>query len=42
MQDRWLLADQMAESLGLSKNTIGMLGHEIGRLWTSEKEAVDG
>ena len=40
MADRWLSVDEIAEYLGISKDTVytwvnerGMPGHKVGRLW---------
>jgi len=48
MQDRWLSVDEMAEYLGVSKDTVygwvstkGMPGHKVGRFWKFKKEDVD-
>ena len=45
MKDRWLSVDQIAEYLGVSKDTVytwvtqkGMPGHKIGRLWKFKQE----
>ena len=48
MQDRWLSADDIAEYLGVSKDTVyawvsskGMPGFKVGRFWKFKKEEVD-
>ena len=48
MQDRWLSVDEIAEYLGVAKDTIyawvtgkGMPGHKVGRFWKFKKEDVD-
>ncbi len=48
MQDRWLSVDEIAEYLGVSKDTIygwvgnkGMPGHKVGRFWKFKREEVD-
>ena len=48
MDDRWLSVDQIAEYLGVSKDTVyswitnkGMPGHKVGRFWKFKKEDVD-
>ncbi len=47
--DRWLSVDDIAEYLGVSKDTVygwvttkGMPGHKVGRFWKFKKEDVDG
>ena len=49
MQDRWLSVDEIAEYLGVSKDTVytwvssrGMPGHKVGRLWKFKTAEVDG
>lgn len=49
MNDRWLSVDEIAEYLGVSKDTIytwvtgkGMPGHKVGRLWKFKKVEIDG
>jgi excisionase family DNA binding protein len=48
MSDRWLSVEEIAEHLGVSKDTIytwvttkGMPGHRVGRLWKFKKDDVD-
>jgi excisionase family DNA binding protein len=48
MSDRWQSVDDIAEHLGVSKDTIyawvtskGMPGHKVGRLWKFKKDDVD-
>ena len=48
MSDRWLSVEEIAEHLGVSKDTIyawvttkGMPGHKVGRLWKFKKDDVD-
>jgi excisionase family DNA binding protein len=48
MDDRWLSVDQIADYLGVSKDTVyawithkGMPGHKVGRFWKFKKEDVD-
>lgn len=49
MEDRWLSVDEIADYLGVAKDTIytwvtskGMPGHKVGRFWKFKKEDVDG
>ena len=49
MEDRWLSVDEIAEYLGVSKDTVytwvtakGMPGHKVGRLWKFKRDEVDG
>lgn len=49
MEDRWLSVDDIAEYLGISKDTVytwiankGLPGHRIGRLWKFKRTEVDG
>ena len=49
MADRWLSVDEIAEHLGVSKDTVytwvnerGMPGHKVGRLWKFKVGEVDG
>jgi excisionase family DNA binding protein len=46
--DRWLSVDEIAEHLGVSKDTVytwvnerGMPGHKVGRLWKFKFGEVD-
>lgn len=48
MDDRWLSVDEIAEYLGVAKDTIytwvtskRMPGHKVGRFWKFKKEDVD-
>jgi excisionase family DNA binding protein len=48
MEDRWLAVDEMAEYLGVSKDTVyswvtakGMPGYRVGRFWKFKKDDVD-
>jgi len=48
MDDRWLSVDEIAEYLGVSKDTIyawvtskGMPGHKVGRFWKFKRDDVD-
>lgn len=48
MDDRWLSVDEIAEYLGVSKDTVytwvtskGMPGHRVGRLWKFKRDDVD-
>jgi excisionase family DNA binding protein len=48
MDDRWLSVAEIAEYLGVSKDTIytwidarGMPAHRLGRLWKFRREEVD-
>ncbi|WP_321496002.1 helix-turn-helix domain-containing protein [uncultured Desulfobacter sp.] len=48
MKDRWLSVDEMAEYLGVRRDTIyrrindkHMPAHKIGRLWKFKKDEVD-
>ena len=49
MSDRWLSVGEIAEYLGVSKDTVyawiskrKMPSHRIGRLWKFKSEEVDG
>ncbi len=48
MEDRWLSVDEIADYLGVSKDTVyswlnskGLPGHKVGRFWKFKKEEVD-
>lgn len=48
MDDRWLSVDEIAEYLGVSRDTIytwidgkGLPAHRLGRLWKFKREEVD-
>lgn len=48
MDDRWLSVDEIAEYLGIAKDTVytwitgkGMPGHKVGRFWKFKKDDVD-
>ncbi|HBT88459.1 helix-turn-helix domain-containing protein [Desulfobacter sp.] len=48
MEDRWLSVEEIAQYLGVSKDTVytwinkkKMPAHKIGRLWKFKKEQVD-
>lgn len=48
MEDRWLSVDEIAEYLGVRRDTIyrwindkGIPAHKIGRLWKFKKAQVD-
>ena len=48
MSDRWLSVEQIAEYLGVSRDTVyawigkrGMPAHRIGRLWKFKTDEVD-
>ena len=48
MEDRWLSVEDIAQYLGVSKDTIytwinkkKMPAHKIGRLWKFKKDEVD-
>jgi excisionase family DNA binding protein len=49
MTDRWLSVDEIAEYLGVSKDTVyawlskkQMPGHRVGRFWKFKRDEVDG
>ena len=48
MQDRWLSVEEIAQYLGVSRDTIytwvdrtDIPAHKVGRLWKFRKEEVD-
>ena len=48
MQDRWRSVDEIADYLGVSKDTVyawvtqkGMPGHKVGRFWKFKQQDVD-
>ena len=48
MNDRWMSVDEIAEYLGVSKDTVytwvtkkSMPGYKVGRFWKFKKEDVD-
>ena len=48
MEDRWLSVDEIADYLGVKRDTIyiwikdkDMPAHRVGRLWKFKKEQVD-
>lgn len=48
MDDRWLSVGEIAEYLGISKDTVyvwitgkGLPGHRVGRLWKFKRAEVD-
>lgn len=48
MSDRWLSVEEIAEHLGVSKDTVytwtsrkSMPAHRVGRLWKFQKSEVD-
>ena len=48
MEDRWQSVDEIAEYLGVSKDTVyswvttkGMPGHKVGRFWKFKRADVD-
>lgn len=48
MDDRWLSVDEIAEYLGVARDTVytwatskGMPGHKVGRFWKFKKDDVD-
>ena len=49
MEDRWLSVDEIAEYLGVTRETIyawlskkGLPGHRVGRLWKFKRDEIDG
>ncbi|MBK1643899.1 hypothetical protein CKO25_04325 [Thiocapsa imhoffii] len=48
LEDRWRSVDEIAEYLGVSKDTVyawvtgkGMPGHKVGRFWKFKRQDVD-
>ena len=48
MNDRWMSLDEIAEYLGVSKDTVyawvtkkGMPGYKVGRLWKFKLSQID-
>jgi excisionase family DNA binding protein len=48
MEDRWLSVDEIADHLGIKRDTVykwlserQMPGHKIGRLWKFKQKKVD-
>ncbi|TQE98666.1 MAG: helix-turn-helix domain-containing protein [Spiribacter salinus] len=48
MDDRWLSVEEIAEYLGVAKDTVytwvtskRMPGHKVGRLWKFKREEID-
>jgi excisionase family DNA binding protein len=48
VDDRWLSVDEVAEYLGVSKDTVyawitnkGMPGYKVGRFWKFKRDDVD-
>jgi excisionase family DNA binding protein len=48
-EERWLSVDEIAEYLGVSKDTVytwinskSMPAHRMGRLWKFKRDEVDG
>jgi excisionase family DNA binding protein len=48
MDDRWLSVGEIAEYLGISKDTVyawittkGLPGHRVGRFWKFKRSEVD-
>jgi len=48
MEDRWLSVEEIAEYLGVSKDTVytwistkSMPAHRLGRLWKFKRDEVD-
>ena len=49
MDERWFSVEEIADHLGVSKDTIytwisdkGMPAHRMGRLWRFQRDEVDG
>lgn len=48
VEERWLSVDEIAEYMGVSKDTVyswitakGMPSHKMGRLWKFKRDEVD-
>lgn len=48
MNDRWLSVEEIAEYIGVKKDTVyawiskkGMPGHRLGRFWKFKKDEID-
>jgi len=48
MDDRWLSVEEIAEHLGVTKDSVyrwiekrGLPAHKVGKLWKFDKEEVD-
>lgn len=48
LEDRWLSVDEIAECLGVSKDTVyawvtgkGLPGHKVGRFWKFKQRDID-
>lgn len=48
MENRWLSVEEIAEYLGVARDTVytwvtdkGMPGHKVGRFWKFKREDVD-
>jgi excisionase family DNA binding protein len=48
MDDRWLSVEDVAEYLGVSRDTVyawvgskGMPGHKVGRFWKFKRQEID-
>lgn len=48
MDDRWMSVDEIADYLGVSKDTVyawvtkkGMPGYKVGRFWKFKRDDVD-
>jgi len=48
MADRWLSVEEIADHLGIKRDTIykwisrkGMPAHKVGRLWKFQKDEID-
>lgn len=49
MTERWLSVEEIAEYLGVAKDTVytwvnskGMPGHKVGRFWKFKRDEIDG